>query len=185
MTITQQSKRNKKNVFKNVILTALSIGVGIVLFSVGKQQGRTANRMVRAESKPPTVSTNQETTSLASDSDASVVVSTEENWRGAPSGDGEDTLDSYHSYDHRPTGADPRDALLLQYTVHRCPNNGIGTMVSGQDPRYFEIAPPGNNLFKERNPKFVCDVAKLPNDPHQPCVVYSFGSWDEISFEVG
>jgi hypothetical protein len=34
-----------------------------------------------------------------------------------------------------------------------------------------------------RNPKYVCDVAGL--GAARPCVVYSFGSWDEISFEVG
>lgn len=108
-----------------------------------------------------------------------------ENWRDAPVGDGEDTLDSYHSYDHRPPGMDPRDELLKQYTIHKCPNNGNGTMVSGQDPRYYEIDPPDNKDYKERNPKFLCDVFKLPQSSHSPCVVYSFGSWDEISFEIG
>lgn len=58
-------------------------------------------------------------------------------------------------------------------------------MVSGQDPRYYEVHDEKKKDFKERNPKFVCDVAKVPSDVHQPCVVYSFGSWDEISFEVG
>lgn len=108
-----------------------------------------------------------------------------ENWRDAPVGDGEDTLDSYHSYDHRPPGMDPRDVLLKQYTIHRCPNNGTGTMVSGQDARYYETDRLDKKDFKERNPKFLCDVFKLPDSPHSPCVVYSFGSWDEISFEIG
>jgi len=140
------------------------VGGVVALLWTGKQQGK-AVQMVQARSQESLL----------------------ENWRGAPVGDGEDTLDSYHSYDHRPPvswlqSRDSRDELLMQYTIHRCPNNGTGTMVSGQDARYFEN---GNIVYKERNPKYLCDVHKLPSNPRQPCVVYSFGSWDEISFEVG
>jgi hypothetical protein len=105
-------------------------------------------------------------------------------WRGAPVGDGEDTVDSYHSVDHRPPGSDPRDWLLKKYTIHPCPDNGVGMMVSGQDPRYFQVPTPANKLFKERNPKFICSIEKITDGPHQPCVIYSFGSCNEISFEV-
>jgi hypothetical protein len=121
----------------------------------------------------------------------------EDNWRGAPIGDGEDTVDSYHSYDHRPPKAavmDPRDAVLLQYPIHPCPHSKLGTMVSAQDTRYYELPTPDNLNYKERNPKFLCDAFQIPhnnkgkkivNGSHPPCVVYSFGSFDEISFEVG
>jgi hypothetical protein len=104
-----------------------------------------------------------------------------EDWRRAPVGDGEDTPDSYHSSDHRPPGNDERDVLLMQYKIHPCPNGGVGSMVSAEDPRYFEM---NEQRYKERNPKFICDAAGLANTPHPPCVVYSFGSFDEISFEV-
>lgn len=165
-------KRNQRNSGKYAFLCLVSLAAAVALFSAGFQQGKTA-RFVRTESKPSAVIT------VSFDA-------TEENanWRGAPIGDGEDKVDSYHSYDHRPTGSDARDAVLLQYTIHPCPNNGIGKLVSGQDQRYIEITPPDNNLYSERNPKFLCDVAKLPDDSHQPCLIYSFGSWDEISFEV-
>lgn len=106
-----------------------------------------------------------------------------ENWRGAPVGDGEDTVDSYHSYDHRPDSNDPRDVLLKEYPIYRCPNNGIGMVISGQDSRYYETGSV-NVKLKERNPKFVCDIHKITLHPIQPCVCYSFGSWGEVSFEV-
>jgi hypothetical protein len=54
-------------------------------------------------------------------------------------------------------------------------------MIMGTDYRFD-----GNNWQHKhapRNPKFVCDVEELKQKPD--CVVYSFGSWDELSFEVG
>ena len=110
-----------------------------------------------------------------------------EDYHGAPVGDGEVTVDSYHSFDHRPPDlSDPRDALLNQYTIHPCPNRGKGTMVSGQDSRHHE-----NNGdigdFQERNSKFLCsphEIADRARAENRKCIVYSFGSFDEISFEV-
>lgn len=188
MTQVSRTKGTKKGPWKVVLLSAFSILGGGAVYWVGKQQTETAKSM-RSVSKPATtvveVSSRQISSASAGvQSEATKEQSAKENWRDAPIGDGEDTPDSYHSYDHRPTGSDPRDTLLQQYTIHPCPNNGIGTMVSGQDPRYYELDPPDNEAHKERNPKFLCDVTKIPDSPHQPCVVYSFGSWDEISFEV-
>jgi len=64
-------------------------------------------------------------------------------------------------------------------------------MVSGQDPRYLDPKQPlyyQNREYKERNPKFLCNVHQLATVSSKsaapPCVVYSFGSWDDISFEV-
>lgn len=96
-------------------------------------------------------------------------------WQGgAPVGDGEDTVDSYHLYNHVPKSTDPRDVLLKKYPLYPC----NGTMVSGQDERFENGRHPE---YKERNPKFLCNLHTIKS----PCVIYSFGSWDEISFEVG
>ena len=177
MRIPAPSKRNKGNTVKLVFICTMG---GLALFLAGKQRSK-VDRLVRSDPKSAAATVVSSQTSPAVES---APATGKEDWRGAPIGDGEDTIDSYHSYDHRPPGSDPRDILLQQYPIHPCPNNGVGSMVSGQDPRYFEIEAPANRDFKERNPKFICDVAKLPLDEHKPCVIYSFGSWDEISFEV-
>lgn len=165
--------KSKKNGFRLTLISVFVFGAALFIFLQNEKSN--GARLASAETKPA------ETPNIRS---KSATRSIQENWRGAPVGDGEDTIDSYHSYDHRPPGNDPRDVVLRQYTVHRCPNNGIGTMVSGQDSRYYELQPPRNKEFKERNPKFLCDIDKITESEDQPCVVYSFGSWDEISFEV-
>jgi hypothetical protein len=150
---------------------------------------------IRSSSSSTTTTTG--TTAAADETGVLQLRLQEDNWRGAPVGDGEDSIDSYHSYDHRPpstTTADPRDAVLLQYPIHPCPHSKLGTMVSAQDARYYELPTPENLNYKERNPKFLCDAFRIPHNNkdkktngssgHPPCVVYSFGSFDEISFEV-
>ena len=167
------SKQNKKTGFQISMISLICFGV--TLFVLMENEKKNEVPLVRGGSK----STSSSSMALSQSKNKIL-----EDWRGAPVGDGEDTIDSYHSYDHRPPGHDPRDVLLKKYSIHPCPKGGIGTMVSGQDSRFYELSPPANAAFKERNPKFLCDVAKIPDSPHQPCVVYSFGSWDEISFEV-
>ncbi|CAB9522444.1 Methyltransferase-like protein 24 [Seminavis robusta] len=151
---------SRKNGWKVALFSSLCMFGGVVIFFRGE-----------------TDVTNQQGVRVAA-----VTSTKHEDWRGAPIGDREDDPDSYHSYDHRPAGTDPRDVLLNEYTIHPCPNGGTGSMVSGQDPRLFELK---NDLYKERNPKFLCDAASITTSLHQPCVVYSFGSFDEISFEIG
>ena len=84
-----------------------------------------------------------------------------------------------HTVDARPTEDDPRDAILVQYPVTNCPG-ARGCLVAGQDVRVFEFG----QKYTKRNPKFVCGASRL-GSVTQPCIVYSFGSYDEISFEVG
>ena len=160
-------QRSPKKLAWKAALLGLAVA-GLVFILAGTGEGESV-REVR-----PTVPAS----GSSSTSSSSVV----ENWRMAPIGDGEDTVDSYHSYDHRPHGTDPRDVLLQQRTIHPCPNHGMGMMVSGQDPRYYEMNK--DKRYKERNPKFICNPAGIVDSPHKPCVVYSFGSFDDISFEV-
>ena len=162
----------------------------------GTQQSSQQHARLFERSSESKSDTTRSTFAAASTVDATnaTSASTHENWRGAPIGDGEDTIDSYHSYDHRPpphlSGSnhdnDPRDTVLLNYTIYPCPNRGVGRLISGQDSRYYELREPFNEEYKEKNPKFVCDLETITTTSrHKPCVVYSFGSYDEISFEVG
>ena len=83
-----------------------------------------------------------------------------------------------HTSTNRPPRGDPRDDVLLNFNAVQC-QEGYGQLVMGQDVRVEQDAV----LFRMRNPKFICNVAGLGS--RRPCIVYSFGSWNEISFEVG
>jgi hypothetical protein len=87
-----------------------------------------------------------------------------------------------HTLTNRPPSLkDPRDRILSNYEVVPCLNNIPGHLIMGQDIR-VEQDPV---LYQMRNPKYVCGVSNLGKLLSRPCIVYSFGSWDEISFEVG
>lgn len=79
-----------------------------------------------------------------------------------------------HTSLHRPHSRDVRDVLLQNFSMSSCPN---GRLISGQDVRGKRS--PGT--YWMRNPKYTC-VGLVPA---KTCVVYSIGSFDEISFEVG
>ena len=90
-----------------------------------------------------------------------------------------------HSAEHRPKNGDDnygrRDEILHQFPVAACRG---GRLVAGQDARALEEPA----LYWMRNPKFVC--MGLLNQSHRHpsrrrCIIYSLGSADEISFEVG
>jgi hypothetical protein len=70
---------------------------------------------------------------------------------------------------------DARDRVLSKHTFAKCREGNSGSLVGGLDTRP-EPAGPGE-------PKYVCGVRRLGS--RRPCVVYSFGSHDEIMFEIG
>jgi hypothetical protein len=73
-----------------------------------------------------------------------------------------------------PRPDDTRDRVLRKNTFAKC-REGRGVLVGGLDTR------PEPVLLGE--PKYVCGVQHLGN--RRPCVVYSFGSSNEIMFEIG
>ena len=73
-----------------------------------------------------------------------------------------------------PPLVDERDRVLQEHVFVPC-LRGNGLLVGGKDTR-----PHGR---EDGEPKYVCDVHQLGKD--KPCVVYSFGSYNEIMFEVG
>lgn len=73
-----------------------------------------------------------------------------------------------------PPKQDRRDQILQQHVFSPCLKDN-GLLVGGKDTRPNPVEP--------GEPKFVCDVNHLGKKRH--CIVYSFGSWNEIMFEVG
>ena len=111
---------------------------------------------------------------VANDAHAVVEINGVRHWRiGAES----------HTFSSVPSGADPRDNAMLQFEVAQCAH-GAGELVMGQDARMLDEGPDVAESHVARNSKFVCDIERFGKEGH-PCVIYSFGSWDEISFEVG
>ena len=132
------AKRRLRPSKKVPVLAVFTIGVILVLLleKNGTQQSSQQHARLFERSSESKSDTTRSTFAAASTVDATnaTSASTHENWRGAPIGDGEDTIDSYHSYDHRPpphlSGSnhdnDPRDTVLLNYTIYPCPNRGVG-----------------------------------------------------------
>lgn len=194
----------RKSAKEPIILVAALVGVIVLFYVEGKGTRKVVETTkLRKDSspaisftattdaaedwrKPPATTASADTVENSVSGVGASTTDAVEDWRKPPVGDHEDIEDSYHSFDHRPPGNDPRDAVLENYVIHPCPNNGLARMISGQDSRYHELESPLNADYKERNPKFICDIEALTiNNPNQPCVVYSFGSFDEISFEIG
>ncbi|GMH72278.1 hypothetical protein TrRE_jg6194 [Triparma retinervis] len=77
-----------------------------------------------------------------------------------------------------PPVADRRDKILQTMVFSECrQGEGTGRLVGGLDTRPNPVAP------GEGEPKFVCGLDELAE--RKPCIVYSFGSYNEIMFEVG
>lgn len=77
-----------------------------------------------------------------------------------------------------PPIADRRDEILRKYEFSECrQGEGTGRLVAGLDNRPNPVAPSAGE------PKFICGLNELAS--RKPCIVYSFGSFNEIMFEVG
>jgi hypothetical protein len=114
---------------------------------------------------------------------------------GGGLGAGETRMETFRTAGHCTQSPINIDAIIGHIPFFSCPAGGVVEVVSGQDERFNGCTHPkeqhkshkvigihGNPCaYAERNPKMICNVERLM----PPCVVYSLGSYDEISFEVG